>query len=32
LDLARKLLVKEVALAEGAEEEQVVKRVERIFN
>lgn len=31
LDLARKLLVKEVALAEGAEEEQVVERVERIF-
>lgn len=31
LDLARKLLVKEIALAEGAEEEQVVERVEKIF-
>lgn len=31
LDLARKLLVKEIALAEGAEEDQVVQRVERIF-
>jgi CarD family transcriptional regulator len=31
LELARKLLVKELALADGAEEEQVVARVERIF-
>jgi CarD family transcriptional regulator len=31
LELARKLLVKEIALAEGAREEQVVERVERIF-
>lgn len=31
LELARKLLVKEIALAEGAEEDQVVERVERIF-
>jgi CarD family transcriptional regulator len=31
LELARKLLVKEVALAEGAEEEQIVERVEKIF-
>ena len=31
LDLARKLLVKEIALAEGAEEEQVFQRLEKIF-
>jgi hypothetical protein len=31
LELARKLLVKEVALAEGALEEQIVERVEKIF-
>jgi CarD family transcriptional regulator len=31
LELARKLLVKEVALAEGAHEEQIVERVEKIF-
>jgi len=31
LELARKLLVKEVALAEGAQEDQVVERVEKIF-
>jgi len=31
LELARKLLVKEIALAEGAEEEQIVERVESIF-
>lgn len=31
LDLARKLLVKEIALAQGAEEDQVVQRVEKIF-
>ncbi len=31
LELARKLLVKEVALAEGAEEDAVVERVENIF-
>jgi CarD family transcriptional regulator len=31
LDLARRLLVKELALAEGREEEQVVERVEKIF-
>jgi CarD family transcriptional regulator len=31
LDLARKLLVKEIALAEGAEEEAVVEKVEKIF-
>lgn len=31
LELARKLLVKEIALAEGAEEEQVAERVESIF-
>lgn len=31
LDLARKLLVKEIALAEGIEEEQIVERVEKIF-
>jgi CarD family transcriptional regulator len=31
LELARKLLVKEVALAAGAEEESVVKRVESFF-
>ena len=31
LELARKLLVKEVALAEGAQEEQIVERVEKIF-
>jgi len=31
LDLARRLLVKELALAEGRDEEQVVERVEEIF-
>jgi CarD family transcriptional regulator len=31
LDLARKLLIKEIALAEGAEEEEVAERVEKIF-
>ncbi len=31
LELARKLLVKEIALAQGAAEEQVVERVESIF-
>lgn len=31
LELARKLLVKELALADGAEEGEVVERVERIF-
>ena len=31
LELARKLLVKEIALAEGAAEEAVVQRVEQIF-
>jgi CarD family transcriptional regulator len=31
LDLARKLLVKEIALAEGAEENTVVEKVEKIF-
>jgi len=31
LELARKLLVKEVALAEGADEDAVTKRVEKIF-
>jgi len=31
LELARKLLVKEIALAEGAKEEQIVERVENIF-
>jgi CarD family transcriptional regulator len=31
LELARKLLVKEIALAEGADEDQVVERVESIF-
>ena len=31
LELARKLLVKEVALAEGAEEDVVTERVENIF-
>ncbi len=31
LELARKLLIKEIALAEGAREEQIVERVERIF-
>ena len=31
LELARKLLVKEIALAEGAREEQIVERVENIF-
>jgi len=31
LELARKLLVKEVALAEGAQEDQVVERLEKIF-
>lgn len=31
LELARKLLVKEVALAEGAEEDAVNKRVEKVF-
>ncbi|ALC14988.1 MAG TPA: CarD family transcriptional regulator [Deferrimonas sp.] len=31
LDLARKLLVKEIALADGAEEISVVERVESIF-
>ena len=31
LELARKLLVKEVALAEGAEEDAVTARVENIF-
>lgn len=32
LDLARKLLVKEIALAEGAREELVAERVEKIFH
>jgi len=32
LELARKLLVKEVALADGTEEEQVVERVESFFH
>ena len=31
LDLARKLLVKEIAFAEGLEEEQIVEKVEKIF-
>ena len=31
LELARKLLVKELALADGAEEGEVVERVENIF-
>ncbi len=31
LDLARRLLVKELALAEGRDEDQVAARVERIF-
>jgi CarD family transcriptional regulator len=31
LDLARKLLVKEIALAEGADEDKIVERVEKIF-
>lgn len=31
LDLARKLLIKEIAAAEGLEEEQIAERVERIF-
>ncbi len=31
LELARKLLVKEIALAQGAKEEQVAERVEKIF-
>lgn len=31
LEQARKLLVKEIAMAEGAEEEKVVERVEQIF-
>lgn len=31
LDLARKLLVKEIALAEGTAEDKVVERVENIF-
>ncbi|BCR06970.1 CarD family transcriptional regulator [Desulfuromonas versatilis] len=31
LELARKLLVKEIALAQGAAEEKVVERVESIF-
>ncbi len=31
LDLARKLLVKEIALAEGADEELVFQRIEKIF-
>jgi len=31
LDLARRLLVKELAFAEGQEEDQVAQRVERIF-
>jgi len=31
LELARKLLVKEVALAEGADEDTVTRRVEKIF-
>lgn len=31
LELARKLLVKEIALAQGAAEEQIVERVESIF-
>ncbi len=31
LELARKLLVKEVALAEGADEESITARVENIF-
>ncbi|PLY02800.1 MAG: CarD family transcriptional regulator [Desulfuromonas sp.] len=31
LELARKLLVKEVALAEGADEDAVTQRVEKIF-
>ena len=32
LEQARKLLVTEVALAEGAKEDQVVKRLEKIFH
>ncbi|PLX74001.1 MAG: CarD family transcriptional regulator [Desulfuromonas sp.] len=32
LELARKLLVKEVALAEGADEDAVTQRVEKLFN
>ena len=32
LEQARKLLVTEVALAEGAKEDQVVKRLENIFH
>ncbi len=31
LDLARKLLVKEIAAAEGMDEEQIAERVEKIF-
>jgi CarD family transcriptional regulator len=31
LELARKLLIKEIALAEGAREEQVAEKVEKIF-
>lgn len=31
LELARRLLVKEIALAEGAQEESIVERVEKIF-
>ncbi len=31
LDLARKLLVKEIAAAEGMDEEQIAEKVERIF-
>jgi CarD family transcriptional regulator len=31
LDLARKLLVKEIAAAEGMEEDQIAERVEQIF-
>ncbi len=31
LDLARKLLVKEIALAEGIEEDQIIAKVEKIF-
>ncbi len=31
LELARKLLIKEIALAEGMKEEQIAERVEKIF-
>ena len=31
LELARKLLIKEIALAEGTKEEQIAERVEKIF-